>query len=405
MEPHLISAVFIFMPFVPKNLYPFAPMAFIPYLYPLILLTAACTIICLIIFLLLSTQLICACSDPCEMNDIDAPNPIKSVQYLSILSLLSFTICAGSQLLIIESLDRDLNLPDNSYYEEIICSINTFSWAFAQSLVYLLFITNLHHTFKNTSLFISKSMLIFLFTLVIIFFILNITWMILFLLYYNATIHQYNFGWLATVIVSVTELIDLIVSIILVYIFVNRLFMLFVINNEQSIVYRQNKNKSIPYSIQKIENDSWNSSLISDKLTPNAQNSLTCIAEDDEKSIAKRSESLNIQQKSIVYTASKYTILTSIAIVSTQLYLISGVNNGIAVMRYNASKLYYNDSFRIYVALLTIDCCINSLCVCLNFEFSKTWYNSLCFLCNSCCNVICIKISKKWYYKNKKIKG
>ena len=180
-------------------------------------------------------------------------------------------------------------------------------------------------------------------------------------------------------IVSATVFNDIILSFALVYLFVNKLFKLFVLTHEnhQKLGYDPSKEES---------KDSW---LIQ------AQKSLA--EELNLRNHPKKKSDLNIKQESILNTASKYAILSSIAIISTQLYLISSLNNVISI---NGTQNYYDWSFRIYTGLLSLDCFINSFCVFLNFGFNQLWFSKCCCLCDGCCHSICRCISTRYYRKD-----
>eukprot|EP00483_Globobulimina_turgida_P010200 UN10219 len=198
---------------------------YLGHFYQLLLFTGICDFLCVLIMIMVTLQLLCD-YDICEIGKINATKPIKPVQHLSVLSLLSFTICVTSQMCIITTLDKNLNSPSDSLFQDIIHAVNTISWAFGQLCIYLVFIINLHFTFKNTSLCVSKYMLIFLCVVIIIFFMLQLSHSVVYLLYNNHIVTQNNFGWIAAMLISATECIDFILSIILVYLFVSRLFKL-----------------------------------------------------------------------------------------------------------------------------------------------------------------------------------
>eukprot|EP01084_Bolivina_argentea_P121502 215319_1 len=107
---------------------------------------------------------------------------------------------------------------------------------------------------------------------------------------------------------------------------------------------------------------------------------------------------INSKQKSILFVASKYAILSSTAIISTQLFLLSSVNHSMA---FSQPDWYYFLSWDIYGVLFALDCLLNSLCICLNFDFNQIWFLTLCCICNNCCNSLCIWMSRKCYKTSK----
>eukprot|EP01084_Bolivina_argentea_P121501 215317_1 len=380
-------------------------------LYPLLLFVGACTLVCIIILIIVSMQLLCD-YDPCVMGMIDVSKPIQPVQYLSILSVLSFIVCLASQICIIKTVDSQLNIPDNSLFQQIICTVNIISWAFGQLCIYSIFTLNLNVTFQNTPLYVSKGCVIFLCISISIFFMLQLTYSVIFLLYYNVIITQKYFGWIAAILVSCTEFIDLIVSVVIVYLFVKRLFKLFLINKFHNKYNKKTvKNESINKQLIEDENAEYEypelviDETVTEDVTKNSSKSFSIHTTEqiDQNVIESKASkissttfsSLNMRQKTILNTASKYTILTTVAIISTQLFLLSGVNNGISIVR--RSEFYYEIGFWVYMALLALDCAVNALCICLNFEVNKVWFNGLCFCCDACCTSICIWVSRKCY--------
>ena len=211
-------------------------------LHYLFALSCLCAAFCIIIIFMISVHL---CGyDLCLIYTGESNKPIKPVQYLSIFSILSFIICLLSQLYIITSTDNQYEFQDNSIPLIVIISTNIISWTFGQLFLYLLFIANLYYTFINTSLELSKLTFIILFIMVSIFALSRLAYIAYYIFYYFYIVSTDNFSFFAVFIVSFTELIDLILSIMLVYIFVNRLFKLFVMNKEQKSLLIIQESKS-----------------------------------------------------------------------------------------------------------------------------------------------------------------
>eukprot|EP01084_Bolivina_argentea_P121500 215313_1 len=190
-------------------------------IYSLYALTLVCFGVCVLVFIIIIANVtgINICLTTIEYN-----TPVKSVQYLSILSLLSFLICLASQIYIIQSMNGEYQVPDHNIYELIVACTNIIAWTLGQLFIYFLFIANLHHTFKNTVLQISKSIIITLCIFVITFFISRLAYVAFYILYYMSIISSSKFAVNASIFVLVTEFFDFILSVCLVYIFVNRLF-------------------------------------------------------------------------------------------------------------------------------------------------------------------------------------
>eukprot|EP01084_Bolivina_argentea_P252431 423707_1 len=356
--------------------------------FPLLSLTAACGFFCVIITFVVTSHLygvkICFLAS--------SGQPVKSVQYLSMISLVSFIICLSSEACIIVMLENGYEIAGDELYPQIVVGINFTSWTLGQACIYGMFIVNLHTTFKNTLLEISKCVLVTLCILVSIFTISRLLYVTYWLLYYNLVVSENHFAINAAIIVFVTECVALILSIVLVYLFVNRLFKLFVINhrNRKHLIHPLIQESTI--STYDVSTEAAISAIR--QLDENATISVNYT----EDSVGGATTTINTKQESILYVASKYAILSSIAIISTQLYLLSSLNNAIAI--YNGESMYYYISFNIYCAFIALDSLINSLSICLNFEFSEVWFVTLCCLCDMCCHSICLWISKKCYKEN-----
>lgn len=92
-------------------------------------------------------------------------------------------------------------------------------------------------------------------------------------------------------------------------------------------------------------------------------------------------QELNDQQMKIVRSMSKSTVLSCIAILSSQCVFI-----------YIAILFWINDSDNLgYTRFIMVawDCIINSVCVILNFDFADGCYYHLCCCFDYCCTKLC----------------
>eukprot|EP00483_Globobulimina_turgida_P004501 UN04510 len=196
--------------------------------YPLFAWIAACELWCIIIVIIVSANL---CGfDIWLLNTNKPTKPVKTVSYLSILSLLSFIVCLFTEIVILNALNSDYGIPKHEIYLQVFHSVRRGAWTLGQLFMYLLFIANIYYTFRNTLLQISKAMLILSCILITIFFVSRLATIALYALYYNAYISKHYYSLPAASVEIFTEFIDLILSVLLMYIFVQRLFKLFVIN-------------------------------------------------------------------------------------------------------------------------------------------------------------------------------
>eukprot|EP00483_Globobulimina_turgida_P004511 UN04520 len=103
---------------------------------------------------------------------------------------------------------------------------------------------------------------------------------------------------------------------------------------------------------------------------------------------------MDYKQQSILTVASKYSILSFLAIFSTQLFLIGAVNNDFSFSIPHSS--WYIDGYIIYCCLLSFNCLVNCVCIFLNLEVNSIYYYMICGSCDNCCFSCCIRISKKY---------
>eukprot|EP01084_Bolivina_argentea_P203946 348245_1 len=288
-----------------------------------------CWAICFV--LLLATIYYVFCSE--EGEEISIP----SLKYLSTLSLIFFNLCLAAQVTFTSELDNNLHLDTDKHdwYNRMVVAINIMSWNLAHVFMYLLFVINLRDTFRATTLKIKHTALKFFAILIIAFFCSQLAYVTMVELFYEKIISIATYHKYAPIPIVITELIDAILSIELVYMFVHRLFLLFRMHTHNKI------------------------------------------------------SELNWKQQSILYSVTQYTILSTIAIISSQTFLISSVNNSYSFKADNGA--YYHISYTLYSILMDSDAVINSLCIFLNFRFSHLCYVSMCCFCDDCCHAICKK--------------
>ena len=99
--------------------------------------------------------------------------------------------------------------------------------------------------------------------------------------------------------------------------------------------------------------------------------------------------------KRIVNTASKYCVLCSVAIVSSQFELSRVFVHGMIWIDDNYYRTNYVHLITISGVLFVMDCAINSVCILLTFSFQKKLYSELCGKCDKCCKGICRKYVRR----------
>merc|ERR1719295_1435510 len=84
--------------------------------------------------------------------------PPKPVQCSSVLSLSCLSIVGLAQLFVVLNLDSDARTPSNLSIE-CVQMLGLFAWTVAQLCIYLIFMANLHYSFKETPLALSRQAL------------------------------------------------------------------------------------------------------------------------------------------------------------------------------------------------------------------------------------------------------
>ena len=365
-----------------------------------------CLIGCVLILLMILTNLY---GFDCCLTDVSQiTKPIRSVTWLSTLSLLAFTLTCASQAYIILNISSDAQISD-SVIMEINALISLISWTLGQLFIYLLFIANLHHTFKNTNLKLSNRVLIFLIISICVFCLCRIGYITLYTLYFKEVITDAQVHYPLALMVCGTEIMDLIVSIILVYLFINRLFKLVQSqpNNykRRRISYIRKNIDTQPLLIQESKtktNTNTDLSVIEEyhgmnysNIANSSHDHLDPQKRNPNKYRSETQSTIEIDdnQETILGVASKYVVLSTFAIVSTQFFLMIAVMEAISFD--SLSGEFYLISFGIYYSFLALDCFINALCICLNFEYNIVWFWSICCICDNWCYSICLCLSKR----------
>eukprot|EP01084_Bolivina_argentea_P127038 224754_1 len=229
-----------------------------------------------------------------------------------------------------------------TFATDVICGSAIFiCWQAGTGSIYYIFIKRLHRTFNQTKYDITTNIYTALTCGCIFFFVIQI---ILLITWYYSMIYYISTNTLHIIVavtVIVEQLLDFLLSVSFLMIFIKKLRAL---NIDIGLNY-------LSYDLEL----------------------------NDMKSV--QNSTLNKQQLVIIKSLSKITILSCIAIISTQCFFIyEGILYWLdAPLRLNAIR---------YIAM-SLDCMINSICVILNFDFADGWYISLCKSCDCCLTTIC----------------
>ena len=317
--------------------------------YLTIICCGLCFIICAVSFLII-------CRNLCSRQSSDGYKFNKSIKYYSILSISFYTITTISLTARFLLLPTDISVSQDpplyrKYTATAIFVIMYYSsWYLGAFFQYLLWLSRLRTTYKESAYTVSTCKYIFLYCLLMVAFLSLLAvigssfWLyfqfLLFLKEYDAI------NELTEVQLYVTptmQSVHFIASVSILYMFTSRLLKLYVY-----------KKRNTMYRYDSIGN-----------------------AHDEQ----------------ILNTATKYCLLCVTAIVSTQMMLITRITYEQILIRNRT--LVNNTNFIVIVIVswisVGIDCVINNICIVLTLKFNEGMYLVLCKKCDGCCKCICRK--------------
>eukprot|EP01084_Bolivina_argentea_P109254 195260_1 len=278
------------------------------------------------------------------MNMKRYPNKIESscVICCTVTSILLYIINIIVQIPF--QLYSHVNISEWTLGLQINSAIEHISWHLAQTFTYLLFIYRIYYAFENTKYKTKSYIYTILIIGAVIFFMECIFLLVTYSLYRYKVISYDLLDTLNTIELISKSLIDLMLSIGMIKLFISKLL--------------------------QISNEIKTSSDIDD-----------------------------FQHKILLSIATKISILSIIALISTQILILSAAINCIV---YIFSDDYYVEVFfyhEINVTYMTVcDSTINIICIYLTLPYndSKKLYNKLCHGCDS----LCLLLTKKYSLVN-----
>eukprot|EP01084_Bolivina_argentea_P189425 325743_1 len=226
----------------------------------------------------------------------------------------------------------------------IIDAIWSMSWRIGSVFVYILFIKRLQSTFRNTAYATRNIYFVIFYVGCILFILANTFGYVIYALEDKGKISPQFLLSTWTAIIAIEQVIDLCLSISSISLFVHKLWLMNI-----DIVKEENN---------PLDND------------------------------------LNQKQVKIIKAVSKITVLSSVAIISSQLFLISEA----IISIYDRQKGYSWETSalptRISRLYLPIDCIINIVCIELSFDFANKPYHRLCCCLDFICNAIATRKAK-----------
>ena len=266
-------------------------------------------------------------------------NIAKPLRFIEIWSLISITIlsaASGSHLWYLETKDEFTKV----YIGNVLPAL---CWALGTNCVYFLFIKRLQITFDDTKYAISNKVFIAFYCGSILFMVVFIASDVCYYLYIRNVLSEIQDAHIVVIAVICEQIIDLLLSICLMALFLQRLRRL----NVDIII-----NASHGYKVSDSE-------VI-----------------------------FNEDQMKIIKSMSKVTILSCFAIVTFQ---VVAIYTGFAFWFGKPST----ESNEIRYMLGILDCIVNSLCVVLSFDFAEIWYYRLCCCFDICCAKLCTYQTKR----------
>eukprot|EP00483_Globobulimina_turgida_P013552 UN13577 len=174
---------------------------------------AAAAIIC-VVWLLFALLYICF---------VDGGNTTKSMKIISLISIISYGLSSTS-MSIRFSVESSFHIPHNDE-QLLLIYINSTTWRIAQILTYILFIKRLKFVFKNTK-YSSKQITYTLFYSLSVSFLMVDIIKDIFLYIWIKLLHKKRVLWFSATSYIISAIIDLILSITLMYLFMRKLWLL-----------------------------------------------------------------------------------------------------------------------------------------------------------------------------------
>eukprot|EP01084_Bolivina_argentea_P194312 333363_1 len=156
---------------------------------------------------------------------------------------------------------------------------------------------------------------------------------------------------------------DLILTIVWIYLFTKKLFQLF-------IDIEINKQHNVPLIHQKI------------------------------RSYSAHSIQLNLEQISVISVATRCTILSIMALFSTQIFYIY-YSVLFVIYVYTKNKILYEEMWKVYLLLWWFAILVNAITIFLNLDSTFSMYSLCCVRAHECCEICCERLAKKQVKRNR----
>lgn len=379
--------------------------------------TINCSILLLIILLKRST------TSHRKWIDIYSILGISSFNLSSIILMISF---------IISQSDNTIDLSNFTLTNILVLFLSGLFWRSGQILVYLLFLHRFHNCFLNTKYAYGFKHIYWIFySSIIIWYTIFIVKYILWFLSFLPSAHWLHsiFTYSDFIELYVPLFIDLIISIAILSLFVHQLWSLIMDMNERNLITRFSylhdhiigggRSVLSSLSVSEFEDSSYGYCRMEEQESNmrNARNSmnersgrklsdvgnkgnaggnksaplqLISTSVDQKFNDIQRSNSLQLNEKQfyIIFAMSKIMILSTLVIISSQIYMIWDL------LVFRDGNIFYGSMYY-WLSYQSIDCMINSLCIFLSFDWNYEYYLIFCKTIDECCVVCCANCAQQ----------
>ena len=281
----------------------------------------------------------------------------RSIKYFSVCSTFCFVINLVTDTISKRYMTYDFYLyPDKTRQFVALETVLTMGWSLGILFLYLLFIERIRLTFCDTIHAVPSHIFRILHVALTFLCLSSLISRIIYILYYldhNLNIKigiefwMMNQDRISIVFGIIAGILHLFVSLTLIYLFTSRLL------------------RTLQFFEETTDSTDTNSAWIERKWK-------------------------------ILNVASKYCVISSIAIISSEISLLFRAYqiSGYTKERYNG-EIERNMSYTIGKALQSLDSAINCICIMLSFGFHHELYGLLCKKCDVCCRWCCVKLSSR----------
>ena len=310
--------------------------------------------------------------------------PMTIIEILSILSMTRFGMCGLSSALYFMFDECGLTIFHSTVYCNIWTFLWTISWRFAIVMLQILYIKRLQITFDHLARYRTPNRVYKLSYVLNVGFILSsfITG-ILYLTDEDPDIYDTYFA----VDTIVSQILQFIISVGLIKLYIGRLFVL----NEQAGLYLYSPAAAVGreshdfYTNKDVEEDSGSTPELSAE---------TAEYSEYETDLQKKRSS-NPAQKKILGAISKMTVLSALAIISSETVFTFQAIGGAAGWFANNDEM-----MAIWYIGWDIDVVVNAICLFLSFDFNDNVYQKWCCGLHRCCMWTCDKCSRRKQARN-----